>query len=183
MGIYYIMKGLIRKVLKEIRNKDIYSAMRPFFDSTPEYVFRQFFYVKDGFFKTEFERLYNEGADDDDIYEQFEDFIDLQWSKKVIVVNISDFTKSTQRDMVRRKMGQEEEEGVPNDTQRSEKQKELMDKYGEGNNEPVIIIKTDKGYDLMEGWHRTMSILSLGSNGTDNYKKWRKVKIKAWIGE
>ena len=135
------MKGLIKKVLKEIRNKDIYSAMRPFFDSTPEYVFRQFFYVKDGFFKTEFERLYNEGADDDDIYEQFEDFIDLQWSKKVIVVNISDFTKSTQRDMVRRKMGQEEEEGVPNDTQRSEKQKELMDKYGEGNNEPVIIIK------------------------------------------
>jgi hypothetical protein len=118
-----------------------------------------------------------------DIYEQFEDFIDLQWSKKVIVVNISDFTKSSQRDMVRRKMGQEEEEGVPNDTQRSEKQKELMDKYGEGNNEPVIIIKTNKGYDLMEGWHRTMSILSLGSDGTNNYKKWRKVKIKAWIGE
>jgi len=177
------MRGLIKKVLKEIRDKGTYSEMRPFFDSTPEYVFRHFFYVKDGFFKTEFERLSNEGADDDDIYEQFEDFIDLQWSKKVITVNISDFTKSSQRDMVRRKMGQKEEEGVPNDIQRNEKQKELMDKYGEGNNEPVILIKTNKGYDLMEGWHRTMSILSLGSDGTNNYKKWRKVKIKAWIGE
>jgi hypothetical protein len=80
-------------------------------------------------------------------------------------------------------MGNSELSHVPGDAERTEIQRKLIGKYGEGKNEPVILLKKKNGYELMEGWHRTMSVLCIGSDGTDNYKKWDKVKLNAWIGD
>ena len=37
-------------------------------------------------------------------------------------------------------------------------------------------------FRLLEGWHRTMAILSLGDNGEKDPTKWNKIKIKAYVG-
>ena len=48
-------------------------------------------------------------------------------------------------------------------------------------NEPVIVERLSNGkYKLLEGWHRTMSILLLGDNGED-IKNWDKVKIRSFV--
>ena len=35
-------------------------------------------------------------------------------------------------------------------------------------------------YELIEGWHRTMSALKLGDNGED-LKNWDKIKLRAFV--
>ena len=165
-----------------MRDKGTYKIMRPFFSNTPEYVFRELFYANGGFFKTEFEDLIDADETDDEIEDVFMEWIDLKWKKKVLSFNIDDFTKSTQKSMAARGMGSVHLKNVPDDKERTLVQKDLAAKMTCGKNEPVIMLKTNKGYDLIEGWHRTMSILSLGSDGSSDYSKWDKVKINVWVG-
>ena len=47
----------------------------------------------------------------------------------------------------------------------------LQKKLKPGTNEPVIILSKGNELKLLEGWHRTMAILSLGSNGGNEPKK------------
>jgi hypothetical protein len=167
--------------LNELRDKSIYKQMRPIFDSTPEYVFKELFYANNGFFKSTFISMLNSGEDIDDIEDTFLEWIELNWSKKVITVNIKDFTRNTQDEMKSRGMGSIHLSDVPSDSERTEIQQSIAKSVPQGKNEPVILIKSKDGYELLEGWHRTMSILSLGSDGTSNYDKWSKVKLNAWI--
>lgn len=169
--------------LNELRDKSIYKQMRPLFNDTPEYVFRELFYANNGFFKNTFKSMYNKGEDIDDIEDVFYEWIDLRWTKGVITVNIKDFTKKTQEEMKSRGMGSIHFKDIPNDGKRTKTQQEIAKTVKLGKNEPVILIKTRTGYELVEGWHRTMSILSLGSDGTTNYDKWEKVKLNTWIGQ
>ena len=47
----------------------------------------------------------------------------------------------------------------------------------------MIVLNKGNEYRLLEGWHRTMAILSLGNNGNDDPSQWNKnKKIKAWVG-
>jgi hypothetical protein len=45
---------------------------------------------------------------------------------------------------------------VPNDAERHSTQATLAQQQGGVRKEPVIIVKTPQGYDLVEGWHRTI---------------------------
>jgi len=45
---------------------------------------------------------------------------------------------------------------VPRDKERHATQAQLAQQQGGVRKEPVILIKTDKGYELLEGWHRTI---------------------------
>jgi hypothetical protein len=168
--------------INEMRNKDVYKIMRPFFDETPEYVFKELFYAKGGFFKSEFIELIGNGADDEEIEDTFVQWADITWKKKVISINFNDFTIETQKQLKSRGMGSVHLKDVPNDEERIAIQKKLAVQNSGGKNEPVILLHSKKGYGLLEGWHRTMSILNLGSDGTSNYEKWDKVKINAWVG-
>ena len=172
--------NLFESFIIENRNKDIYSLMRPFFDKTPEYVFKELYYTHNGFFKNEFIDLINQNADDEEIEDTFSEWIDLKWKKQIIEVNFNDFNEKTQIFMKDRKMGMLDLTDIPNDKERNNLHRDLA--TNDGKNEPVIITKTSEGYELLEGWHRTMSILSLGSDGTDNYEYWDKVKLNAWVG-
>ena len=44
------------------------------------------------------------------------------------------------------------------------------------------MLNKGKEFRLLEGWHRTMAILSLGDNGEAEPTKWNKIKIKAYVG-
>jgi hypothetical protein len=163
-------------------DKDLYDVMRDFFSETPEYVFNELYFTDKGFFKEEFAKMIEDDYDDEEIILTFEEWIDLKWKKKAITVNISDFAPNTQEKMKMRGMGSISLRDVPNDNERNTFQRNAVLKTKQGKNEPVILVKGRNGYNLLEGWHRTMAILTLGSEGTSDYEKWDKVKLNAWIG-
>lgn len=102
------------------------------------------------------------------------------WTLKILDVNPEDFNDSTVNAFIERRFGEINTYMVPDDEKRMETQRKLA--KGDGKNQPIIVIydkKTGK-YQLIEGWHRTMSLLKLGDNGED-LKNWEKVKIRAYV--
>jgi len=54
---------------------------------------------------------------------------------------------------------------VPRDKERHATQASLAQQQGGVRKEPVLLIKTDKGYELLEGWHRTIQHFARYPNG------------------
>jgi hypothetical protein len=54
---------------------------------------------------------------------------------------------------------------VPRDKERHATQAALAQQQGGVRKEPVLLIKTDKGYELLEGWHRTIQHFAKYPNG------------------
>ena len=150
----------------------------------PEYVFNDFVMSDNGFFQKELKRIFKNDptADEEDIAFEFEDWVDIKWKLKVLEVNPSDFTKKNLQTMIKRKFGSANPSKVPDDEKRTEYQRKLAKKLKPGTNEPVIVLDDGSEFKLLEGWHRTMAILSLGDNGESNPRKWNKIKIKAYVG-
>ena len=55
--------------------------------------------------------------------------------------------------------------GIPKDKERHATQAALAQQQGGVRKEPVIIIKTSKGYELLEGWHRTIQHFAANPQG------------------
>ena len=55
--------------------------------------------------------------------------------------------------------------GIPRDKERHSTQAALAQQQGGVRKEPVIIIKTSKGYELLEGWHRTIQHFAANPQG------------------
>jgi len=55
--------------------------------------------------------------------------------------------------------------GIPKDKERHATQAALAQQQGGVRKEPVILIKTAKGYELLEGWHRTIQHFAKYPNG------------------
>ena len=45
---------------------------------------------------------------------------------------------------------------IPNDAEGHDTQAQLAQQQGGVRDEPVIMVKHSKGYELLEGWHRTI---------------------------
>jgi len=174
---------LLKKILNEISFNKSYEILLSVFHEIPEYVFNDFVMSDSGFFQKELNRILkqNPNADEDDIAEQFNDWVEIDWKLKVLEVNPSDFTKDNLKNMIRRKFGDANPGKIPNDEKRIAYQRNLAKKLKPGTNEPVIVLNKGSEYRLLEGWHRTMAILSLGNNGKES-TKWNKIKLKAWVG-
>jgi len=109
-------------------------------------------------------------------------------------VTPADFTKKTVNYFVHRKFGIRVEKQIRNDAERMTKQKEIMMKRGQGGNEPVIVIQTKEGFELLEGWHRTMNYLMSGCPADQlemiktgqfqevDFSKWTPVQVNAFVG-
>ena len=94
----------------------------------------------------------------------------LDWKKETINVTLEVFDSPTQR-ILKERMGGVSQDFVPNDQARHTKQQELLSSGPA--TEPIIVIETNGGYTLEEGWHRTIQSL----------KKWPTgYKQNAWIG-
>lgn len=119
---------------------------------------------------------------------------DIIWAKKpqIISINPNDIEPETLDIIKYRNFGYKAFEQIPRDAERTETQRKLTNTNGK--NEPVIIVKTMTGYKLVEGWHRTMSILLQGAPPEQlemvkkgdyskvDFSKWAPVKINAYIG-
>jgi hypothetical protein len=55
--------------------------------------------------------------------------------------------------------------GIPKDKERHATQAALAQQQGGVRKEPVLLIKTAKGYKLLEGWHRTIQHFAMYPNG------------------
>ena len=55
--------------------------------------------------------------------------------------------------------------GIPKDKERHATQAALAQQQGGVRSEPVLLIKTSKGYELLEGWHRTIQHFARYPNG------------------
>jgi len=107
------------------------------------------------------------------------EFLKGPWKLQILNVNPEDFDERTLNAFSERDFGNVNTYQVPDDEERTQTQRDIA--KGDGTNEPVIVEKKPDGkYELIEGWHRTMSILLLGDNGED-LKNWGKVKIRAFV--
>jgi len=97
-----------------------------------------------------------------------------KWKQQILLVNPADFSEHSRNRMIQRNFGVNPDE----DSIRIQRQQAKA--KGDGSNEPVTIIQTSSGFVLWEGFHRTMSILSVGKNGNDPLK-WNKVKLRSWV--
>jgi len=161
---------LLKNILNEISSNKSYEILSGVFSDAPEYVFDDFVMSKNGFFQKELEKILrkNPDADEDDVAYEFNDWVELSWKEQVLKLNASDFTKENQKTMMQRKFG-------------NANQRNLAKKLKPGTNESVIVLKLGNKFRLLEGWHRTMAILSLGNNGDRDPTKWDKIKIKAYV--
>jgi hypothetical protein len=183
-SIIFIVMVLLSEVLSASFLNKAYEVLRQVFDNMPDYVFDDFIMAENGFFLREYQKFLkkNPTADADDVYEEFSDWADIKWKKKVLEVNPSDFTKQNQKKFSQRNYGNKNPDGIKDDEARIEFQRNLMKTTKPGTNETVVVLNSGSTYKLLEGWHRTMVILSLGNNGNKKPAKWNKVKLNAWIG-
>lgn len=122
---------------------------------------------------------------------------DVSWSGPITInIHPTDFGEKTISIFLDRNFGFREDRRIRDDTNRMNRQREMMSQ-NTGNNEPVIILQNGNKLDLVEGWHRTMAVLLQGAprdqlnllsdprkEAADyvNFHRWQRVPIRAYIG-
>lgn len=149
----------------------VYEILRKIFPNTPEYILKDYLSNKN-FSKVTEKDVMN-------AIWQIPGFITKNYKLAILNVNPMNFTDDTIDWMLDRDFGDNVDHNIPKDKERTEYQRTIA--RTDGKNEPIVVIKKKDGkYELIEGWHRTMSILKLGDNGED-LKNWEKVKIRAYV--
>jgi hypothetical protein len=163
-------------------NKKILDKLKSYYNNTPEYVLNDIFNTNIKQHTNDIvKNYYNDPvlflARFDGGY--WDRFLKGPWNLEIINVNPEDFDDNTVNAFLERDFGNIDSYLVPKDEERTSTQRRLAKPTGM--NEPVIVERKPNGkYELIEGWHRTMSILLLGNNGED-LKNWNKVKIRAFV--
>lgn len=137
--------------------------------------------------------IFNKSGLKDITWSKKPEFLKGKWGK-IDGVTPTDFDQDTQWRMLDQRFGMREEKQIRNDLARTTKQRELMLQRGT-DNEPVCVVSTNKGFRLLEGWHRTMNyllqgapldqlqILQTGHLSDIDFTKWKPVKIKGYVGQ
>lgn len=173
----------IYKEYEPSTNKKMYDRLKKYYSSTPEYVLKDIFFnnVAVNAMEDINKNYYGDPilflARFDGGY--WDRFLKGSWKLEILNINPEDFDDKTVNGFIERDFGNVDAYLVPNDEERMETQKRMA--TSNGMNEPIIVERNRIGkYELIEGWHRAMSILLLGNNGED-LKNWDKVKIRAFV--
>jgi len=93
------------------------------------------------------------------------------WKPQNLTITLNVFEPKTRKKLEARMRGEDIGFQIPKDVERHEIQQKLL--TAGPSQEPIIVLATPQGYDLIEGWHRTIQSL----------KKWTGgYKQSAWIG-
>ena len=144
-----------QEFLFELRDR-MYAYLKSVLPSWPEYVLKDYIYQGFGRYVENPKRqlltmLNQEGLSRDT---QWKLVPDMKFTMDM-------FTPTIQKSLVDRKGGTANPWGVPRDTERHATQAQLIKQQGGISKEPVIMIKTSQGYNLVEGWHRTIQHFNL----------------------
>ena len=96
----------------------------------------------------------------------------IKWKLEKIGLTFNEFSRETQDAIKKREGGKSNPNQVPKDAERHQVQSKLISDRGVSK-EPIIVIKKSDGYDLWEGWHRTIQNINQFPNG---------YKCNAWVG-
>ena len=159
-------------VITEI-NQQIYQWLQRQFPKWPEYV------VKDMLYKNARSLLRNTPSES--MRAELGKFVDqtkqdmgnVTWTlDRQFRVTMDQFTPETQQRIRLRQGGSANPFGVAKDAERHSTQQALLTQKGISS-EPIIVIKLHNGYDLLEGWHRTIQAMQKYKAG---------YTCPAWVG-
>jgi GNAT superfamily N-acetyltransferase len=150
--------------LTEARNS-LFAFVKQHFPSWPDYVLKDFLYQQA-------KGIRNQEELDDFIKRNRNDFGKVQWRLEKLPITMNIFTPKTQRMLVSREGGSANPYQVPRDAERHSQQLKMIQQKGVSE-EPIIVAKLNNGYDLIEGWHRTIQHLQVYSKG---------YTAPAWVG-
>ena len=153
------IKESIRKILRE-NNQELMEIRKPLLNylktkltNTPDYIIQDLFYKN------------LKGGSQEDIDNFVNEFKNVKWELKTnFPISYDIFDDRTVKKLREREGGSKNPDQVPNDEERHQKQKELILKKGLPK-EPIILIKTGNKYELVEGWHRTIQLLTIFPEG------------------
>ncbi len=138
--------------------KGLYNYYKQQFPTWPDYVVRDFAVKNTKNFATADEhKEWIAGAK--------QEFDNHTWQfHKELPLSLDRFDAQTQRRIADRQGGKANPYNVPNDAERHELQKQMIQQRGVSP-EPVILRSTPGGYNAIEGWHRTMQHLNAYPQG------------------
>ena len=151
-------QGVAEGSLNEYRDQ-LWTWVQSKFPRTqwPEYVQRDFLYAKAKGNKNQ--------KDLEDFLDEIQrDFGNCKWTLTKIPITLDIFTPKTQRMIQSREGGSSNPFQVPKDAERHALQSQMIQQKGVSA-EPIIVAKLANGYDLIEGWHRTIQHLKAFPQG------------------
>jgi GNAT superfamily N-acetyltransferase len=162
----FIVEGVTEGKLNEIRDQ-LWTWVQSKFPRTqwPEYVQRDFLYQQA-------KGIRNQAELDDFLKRNRNDFGKVQWRLEKLPITMDIFTPKTQRMILSREGGSSNPFQVPRDAERHAQQLKIIQQKGVSE-EPIIVAKLSNGYDLIEGWHRTIQHLKEFPQG---------YTAPAWVG-
>jgi len=128
----------------------------------PQYVVRDWLYQS--FSRKEFTVRSDIDGTVDELLGMFGVDADTQWRLVQFNFKMGIWEPQTEQKL-RERMGTSAVSWVPNDEKRHQTQAKLASQEGGIRREPVIIIDTPQGYDLVEGWHRTIQHFKMNPDG------------------
>ena len=143
-------QGVAEGLLNEYRNA-LYDFVKSKFPTWPEYVLKDFLYSQAKHIRDEEELT-------DFLERNQKDFGQVKWRLEKLPITLDIFTPKTQRMIKQRAGGSSNPMQVPKDAERHAQQLKMIQQQGV-RTEPIIVAKLNNGYDLIEGWHRTIQHL------------------------
>ena len=173
--------------LNEYRNA-LYDFVKSKFPTWPEYVLKDFLYAQAKGIRDQ-EEL------NDFLERNQKDLGQVKWRLEKLPITLDIFTPKTQRMIKQREGGSSNPYQVPKDAERHAQQLKMIQQQGV-RTEPIIVAKLNNGYDLIEGWHRTIQHLQQYPEGytgpawvaydatyTSESKQGVKENLRAWFGK
>ena len=143
-------ENFAESTLNEYRNA-LYDFVKSKFPTWPEYVLKDFLY-------SQAKHIRDEEELKDFLERNQKDFGQVKWRLEKLPITLDIFTPKTQRMIKQRAGGSSNPMQVPKDAERHAQQLKMIQQQGV-RTEPIIVAKLNNGYDLIEGWHRTIQHL------------------------
>ena len=142
--------------LTETRNS-LFAFVKQQFPTWPDYVLKDFLYPQA-------KGIRDQAELDDFLKRNKQDFGNCKWTLTELPITFDIFTPKTQRMLASREGGSSNPFQVPRDAERHAQQSQMIQQKGVSA-EPIIVAKLSNGYDLIEGWHRTIQHLKAFPQG------------------
>jgi hypothetical protein len=142
--------------LTEARNS-LFAFVKQHFPTWPDYVLKDFLYPQA-------KGIRNQAELDDFLKRNKQEFGNCKWTLTKLPITMDIFTPKTQQMIKSREGGSSNPFQVPRDAERHSQQLQMIQQKGVSA-EPIIVAKLSNGYDLIEGWHRTIQHLKAFPQG------------------
>jgi len=142
--------------LTETRDS-LFAFVKRHFPTWPDYVLKDFLYPQA-------KGIRDQAELDDFLKRNKQDYGNCKWTLIKLHITLDIFTPKTQREIARREGGSSNPNQVPRDAERHALQSQMIQQKGVSA-EPIIVAKLANGYDLIEGWHRTIQNLKAFPQG------------------